>query len=101
MQKAEFSHLNIAHRKKEHRRVRGVRAFFEIMINVDDDDNDEDEDDKTNGDQAPSIVSGIQMIQNTLQVLDYGSFPHKMGIAMTNMMMTLIISLHLWMCVLV
>ena len=71
------------------------------MINVDDDDDDEDEDDKTNGDQAPSFVSRIQMIQNTLLVLDYGSFPHKMGIAMTKMMMTLLISLHLWMCVFV
>ena len=48
------------------------------MIHVDDDDDDEDEDDKTNGDQAPSFVSRIQMIQNTLLVLDYGSFPHKM-----------------------
>ena len=49
------------------------------MIHVDDDDDDEDEDDKTNGDQAPSFVSRIQMIQNTLLVLDYGSFPHKNG----------------------
>ena len=78
------------------------------MINVDDDDDDEDEgddedededdedeDDKTNSDQAPSFVSRIQMIQNTLLVLDYGSFPHKMGIAMTKMMKALIISFHL------
>ena len=62
---------------------------------MDDDDGDDDEDDKTNGDQAPSFVSRIQMIQNTLLVLDYGSFPHKMGIAMTKMMRTLIISFHL------
>ena len=71
------------------------------MINVDDDDDDEDDDDKTNGDQAPSFVARIQMIQNTLLVLDYGSFPHKMRIAMTKMMMTLLICLHLWICVLV
>ena len=74
------------------------------MINVDDDDEDdedEDEDDKTNGDQAPSFVARIQMIQNTLLVLDYGSFPHKMGIATTKMMLTLLTCLFLWICVLV